>query len=338
MGLRKRRLHSLLAISLAMFALPGLVAASSSWSVSADRSSVPNGNSTAVRLTITNHSNNRIGCVGVLVPSHYDVDSAGIVSAPNGGWSTSIGGSSFHWVLASAGSNSSGRLDDGEQLVFRITVTGTVGGRSDWTVATFDKKDCQDEVNSSKTVSMTVSGAAPTPPPTPAPTPRPTPKPTPKPTPRPTPRATPQSTPAPTPAPTAAPVGTPKPTPKPTTHPKVVEPSPAPTPQPVAIGGGGTATPPPPDPESGRGIPSDHFSIVLDQGPTFSSLGIEVLATLGVFEWAVPGAVLTVPGLLLVVIIGAQTFGAAAWMPLVRRKLRGTGVIRPSNSSRAPSR
>jgi hypothetical protein len=47
----------------------------------------------------------------------------------------------------------------------------------------------------------------------------------------------------------------------------------------------------------------------------------------------VPGAILTVPGLLLIVIIGAQAFGAFAWLPLIRRRLRGTGVTRENRVS-----
>ena len=57
-------------------------------------------------------------------------------------------------------------------------------------------------------------------------------------------------------------------------------------------------------------------------------LASDILGTLGVFEWAVPGAILTVPGLLLLVVIGAQMLGAGAWLPLVRRRLGGFGISR----------
>jgi len=42
--------------------------------------------------------------------------------------------------------------------------------------------------------------------------------------------------------------------------------------------------------------------------------------------WAVPSLVLTVPGLLLLLTILAQLAGAAAWLPVVRRKLGGFGI------------
>ena len=304
-------------------ALPGLVSARQDWTLDADRSSVPRNDSTAVRLTVTNDDDKKIACVVVFVPDHYDIDSGAVFSASNGGsWSTSVNGGSSHWIAATV--KKGDELHDGEQMVLRITVTGTISGRSDWIAWAFGKGDCKGErKNSVNGISMTVGGGAPTP----APTPQPTPKPTPKPTPRPTPRPTPHATPAPTAAPRPTAVPTPKPTIKPTpAPPKVVQPSPAPTPQPPVALGGGTSTPPPPNPESGRGIASDHFSIPVQEDAAFSNLAVDLLATLGVFEWAVPGAVLTVPGLLIVVIIAAQMFGAAAWMPIVRRKLRGTGV------------
>jgi hypothetical protein len=44
--------------------------------------------------------------------------------------------------------------------------------------------------------------------------------------------------------------------------------------------------------------------------------------------WAVPSLVFTVPGLLLLLAILAQIAGAAAWLPVVRRKLGAFGFRR----------
>ena len=44
------------------------------------------------------------------------------------------------------------------------------------------------------------------------------------------------------------------------------------------------------------------------------------------FDWAVPGLILSVPGLLLVLAIVAQAIGALAWLPLVRRRIGGFGL------------
>lgn len=43
------------------------------------------------------------------------------------------------------------------------------------------------------------------------------------------------------------------------------------------------------------------------------------------FDWAVPGVLLSVPGMLLVLAILAQAAGALAWLPLVRRRIGGFG-------------
>jgi hypothetical protein len=44
------------------------------------------------------------------------------------------------------------------------------------------------------------------------------------------------------------------------------------------------------------------------------------------FEWAVPGLVLSVPGLVIVLLaIGVQLLGAAAWLPIVRRRIGAFG-------------
>ena len=44
------------------------------------------------------------------------------------------------------------------------------------------------------------------------------------------------------------------------------------------------------------------------------------------FDWAVPGLVLSIPGMLLVLAIAGQAAGALAWLPLVRRRIGGFGL------------
>jgi UPF0716 family protein affecting phage T7 exclusion len=47
------------------------------------------------------------------------------------------------------------------------------------------------------------------------------------------------------------------------------------------------------------------------------------------FAWAVPGLVMTVPGLLIVLAaIAAQALGAVAWLPVVRRRIGAFGLRR----------
>jgi hypothetical protein len=48
----------------------------------------------------------------------------------------------------------------------------------------------------------------------------------------------------------------------------------------------------------------------------------------GMLGWAYPTFVLSVPGILLLLAVGAQAFGAFAWLPIVRRRLGGFGFDR----------
>jgi hypothetical protein len=46
----------------------------------------------------------------------------------------------------------------------------------------------------------------------------------------------------------------------------------------------------------------------------------------GVLGFTLPALVVSVPGLLLLLAIGAQAIGALAWLPVVRRRMGGLGV------------
>jgi hypothetical protein len=46
----------------------------------------------------------------------------------------------------------------------------------------------------------------------------------------------------------------------------------------------------------------------------------------GLAVWGYPAFALSVPGLLLAIAVGAQAFGALAWLPLIRRRLGAFGV------------
>jgi uncharacterized membrane protein len=56
------------------------------------------------------------------------------------------------------------------------------------------------------------------------------------------------------------------------------------------------------------------------------------------FDWAVPGLVLSVPGLLLVVVaMGVQVLGAMAWLPVVRRWIGVFGLSSRRRSRQKPA-
>jgi hypothetical protein len=52
------------------------------------------------------------------------------------------------------------------------------------------------------------------------------------------------------------------------------------------------------------------------------------LGSLGALGWTVPTLVVSLPGLLLLLAIGAQALGGLVWLPLVRRKIGGFGFGR----------
>jgi hypothetical protein len=59
-----------------------------------------------------------------------------------------------------------------------------------------------------------------------------------------------------------------------------------------------------------------------------------LLGSLGAFEWLVPSALLAGPGLLLILTVLAQTTGALAWLPVVRRRIGGFGLVEPGRRRR----
>ncbi len=145
----------------------------------------------------------------------------------------------------------------------------------------------------------------------------------------------------PDPLPTSAPPPEPvvEPTPEPSVEPSVApSPIPSATPTPEASP---TSTPstqprpvPPVNPPGNGSPPGDTWSLgeeATESAGGDSELPIANLAasTLGLFgsafDWLVPGALVAGPGLLLLIVILAQMFGALAWLPLVRRKIGGFG-------------
>ena len=185
--------------------------------------------------------------------------------------------------------------------------------------------------------------SSPTPPPTPKPTPVPTPAPTP--TPRPTlpPLATLPPLPTPRPLlPTLPPGDTPTlgPTPTGSTPSPDARPSPSidnssprrsAAPGSTPTTGGPSSTDPPsasggfrvgggPAGDGGGGMPIGGID-----GVTAAAMGS---LPGGLLAWSYPAIVMTLPGILLLIAIGAQALGAVAWLPIVRRRVGAFGVQR----------
>jgi hypothetical protein len=218
-----------------------------------------------------------------------------------------------------------------------MTITSLVAGQYQWTATAYRSQDCKEPFDDVVALTVKVTGLLP------LPTPRPTPLPTPDPTPVTTP------TPRPTVAPTGAPTVTAKPTPPGATSEPTRGATPTsssgaaatPSAPPAGPGAGSGGGPTPPDPPIGAGLlmpgmgpgdETDGGAPVIDLNTGFSTPFGEG------FAWAVPGLVLSVPGLLLVLaVIGAQAVGAFAWLPVVRRRIGGFGIGRkPSGGQRSP--
>lgn len=359
-GRRPRALEAGVGVLLALVLAGQVMAAAQSWSVSADKSTVPLGVSSTVTVTITNTSSDGgggagIGCVTIAIPATgllnatYAVTGVTVSSVSNGlSWSASVSGSNPRGVKA-MGDRLRGDPDD-DVLVLKVHVTGKSLGVGNWTANEYYESDCTGNYNRPVTMLMSVlplnldtptpkPTATPTAPPTPTATPTATATPTPRPTPSPGPTGSPGVTP--TPLPTASAGPTSRPTASPSAVPTpggTAAPTPSSTASPGGAAGGGTGS------AGGGGSGSNGpgaseppvtrpFELPGDPGrPPVTGFGLGTQVGIGVFEWAVPGVILTGPGLLLLLLIAAQATGALAWLPIVRRKIGAFGVRRPDPS------
>ena len=151
----------------------------------------------------------------------------------------------------------------------------------------------------------------------PAATPKPTAKPTPKPTAKPTPKPTAKPTPVP-----ALPVATPRVvTPAPTASASTASPltaSAAPSSSPIIAPGPIGSAPPGPREPSSFDIPAELNGMVGFDGGAIGFIG----------PFVVPGFLAAASGLLLILLLLAQTVGTLAWLPVVRRRVGSFGIGR----------
>ena len=86
-------------------------------------------------------------------------------------------------------------------------------------------------------------------------------------------------------------------------------------------------------------LESDRFGLPAngDGGPIHVDLAGAGLAFGGLFIWAVPGLILSVPGMLVVLVILAQAAGGLAWLPIARRRIGGFGIRERRSRGRWPA-
>jgi hypothetical protein len=288
MSMRRGALAALAVASLTL-STAGSVRAASLWTLTATPLVATAGQSTTFRMLAANVLGPPAGCVNVEIPNSFAIQFAGNVVASDGSmWVAAIVGT---WVEVTSLSGID-HLDPLETVTFDLQLLPTQAGAWNWNNHVHVPQQCTGPAYDGPAVTVVVTPAI-------LPTPVPTPVPTLPPLPTPIPTLPPPPTLPPDPTATATP--TPAATPRP-----------SPTPQPVAFS-------PPSDPTDGAASVGRLADLV---GPGIGSfgLGTGVVALLDApLVWLVPGAVVGVPGLLVLLWIALQAVGALAWIPAVRR-------------------
>ena len=165
------------------------------------------------------------------------------------------------------------------------------------------------------------------------------------PAPTPAPVPTPRATPAPSPEPSSGPASPEPPAESPTTSQPMPSPvvtsSPSPTSSPpgdeapsASTSPATTPAPQPASPSAGGDAGALTPLAAPEMTTAFDSAGgaFEFTGGLGgfggSFAWALPAAILGVPGLLFMLAVAGQLLGAVVWVPAIRRMLAGVGVRR----------
>lgn len=286
------------------------------WTLTASPLTATSGIATTFSLTATNLDLlTELGCLEVDLPPSFDIVGASAGNASNGDeWEAVV----FFNKVAVHSLSGGGRLELGQSISFTITAVPTQAGTWTWANHAHRPQDCAGpEEIGTPIVVLVLPEIAPTPDPTPAPTPPPTPTPTPilpiEPLP-----TLPPIVPLP-PLPTLPTLPTVRPaTPTPTSSPSPTAGSPTPSPFATAAPAPGAGAP-----------PSGASPVVLGvdaPDDAEGSAGEVSLGPLGVIDgitvWAIPGAIVGGPGLLVILWVIFQTGVALAWIPAVRR-MRG---------------
>jgi len=300
------------------------------------------GQATDVTVTVTGGTD-RLRCVVVSVPADFTVLAAQVVSVPGAEtWRATVSGAAPTSVTFSYVSGGGG-IQLLQTADFRIQAMAVTAPASAWTTTGYTGKTSKSTDAGPPLLPLQpfaiIPGPTPTPTSTATPTPTSTATPTPTSTATPTPTTDPTASPtagtSPSPTPTAgrspAPSPSParSPSPNPTRSPQVsptatVAASASPSPTAPA------ATPSPSGPPTGGAVSgttggggSTDQAVSVGGPPAGSTVAIDDVGGLDAlgFAWLVPGALLGLPSLLLVLIIGAQAGLAGVFVPLTGRTL-----------------
>jgi hypothetical protein len=297
----RRGVLAALAVASLTLSTAGGVRAVSLWTLTGTPLVATAGQSTTFHMLAANVVGPPAGCVNVEIPSSFVIQSAGNVVASDGSmWVAAVVGT---WVEVISVSGID-FLDPLEWVSFDMQLVPTQAGAWNWNNHVHVANQCTGTAYNGLPVTVVISPAIlPTPLPTPVPTPMPTAVPT----------VVPTLPPLPTPIPTLPPLPTLRPDPTATATPAPTStPRPSPTPELVAFSR-------PSDPTGGAAS-AGRLADLGGPGTGSFGLGTDVVALLDApLVWLVPGAVVGVPGLLVLLWIALQAVGALAWIPAVRR-------------------
>jgi hypothetical protein len=333
------RRPALTALALAVLGYAGALAlgapaaaAQTQWTVAAAPMTLTAGVPTNVTVTLDPKGIN-IECVTISMPVNFTAVSTSVGNPPGSTWWTGSFGASRPTKVTFATQNGSARLKDSAGT-FVIRVIATFSVLPTWTVAAYANGNCTSSQGGPQRrlpAFVILPGLIPTPTPTPAPTPTPVPSPTLAPSPTPSPRPTPSpgssARPSPSPVrPSPSSGSGASPTPSASQPGTSASPEPSSSPSdstPPTVGGG-------PIGQVGNGGSggSGGTGSQLQVGPLPAGDAVQLndfgaLSSTALFAWLVPGAALSLPGLLIVLIVLTQAGFASAWIPVTRRVLGG---------------
>jgi len=280
------------------------------WTVTASPLTLVEGQATDVILTVT-PGTQQIGCLVVTVPAGFSVSGASVTSVPAGAvWQIDLSGAGPTTVSFYT-SKGGWRLAPGDVGRFTIRVTPLVAPLAAWSVAGY-----QQGLPPKGSVGLPLLPLQPF---VIVPAPTPTPVVTAAPTPTSAPTAPVTAPPTAEPTPTGGATATPSGSPPPSSD--VPTPSAPAPPSGMGGGGGGVVGPGGPGASPGAPIPTGlDVGVLPDQGRV-EVTDVGLAGGLGTYAWAVPGLFLGLPGLLILLIVGAQLLLAGIFVPVVRRQI-----------------
>jgi len=302
----RRTLLALLAALLAA-ATPAVTAAAMLWTLIGTPLTANVNQPTTFTLTATNlDPATELGCLEVDLPGSFVIDSLGAPTASNGDpWTSYQQGNAVIVRSLSGG----GRLEINQSVQFTIRAHASVAGAFQWPNHAHRQQDCGTADQVGVPLAVTILPVI-------LPTPTPTPTRSPSATPAPTPTATPKPPILPLPSLVVRPTASPTPSEGATSTPE-------PSVSPGSSDGSGAAGGSPRPSGDGAASPSPQtiaFARLAGDAGGDAGVGLELTGILGAdFVWFVPAASVGVPGLLVILWVVLQAFGALAWIPAVRR-------------------